>query len=254
MVVKNVSGFDMMKLYLGSFGTLAVIASANFKLLPIPRASASLLCTFDDPAEAFAALEALHLTQLTPTAAEYLNRGALTALELADTCALALRAEGLPAAVERHMADMRAIAARKGASDTRRLDGADDVELWTCIADLPQTSALAPDESLLKLTTLPSEVEPTIARIEALAAQQGQSLTINARALSGVLYVRLRPVTVAGLEDLLESLPAVQWITTTLPNAPRWGASPPGLELMRRIKAEFDPLGLLNWGRFVDGM
>src|SRR5690242_4776544 len=66
MVVKNVSGFDMMKLYLGSFGTLAVIASANFKLMPIPRAMASLLCVFDNTTQAFAALEALQLTQLTP--------------------------------------------------------------------------------------------------------------------------------------------------------------------------------------------
>ena len=73
MVVKNVSGFDMMKLYLGSLGTLAIIASANFKLLPIPRAAATLLCTFDDPVAAFAAIEAIQLTQLTPTAAEYLN-------------------------------------------------------------------------------------------------------------------------------------------------------------------------------------
>src|SRR5262245_43320916 len=64
MVVKNVSGFDMMKLYLGSFGTLAVIASANFKLVPAPRATATLLCAFDGPSSAFAALEALQLTQL----------------------------------------------------------------------------------------------------------------------------------------------------------------------------------------------
>jgi len=95
MVVKNVSGFDMMKLYLGSLGTLAIIASANFKLLPIPRAAATLLCTFDDPVAAFAAIEAIQLTQLTPTAAEYLNDAALKALDRSGSCALALRAEGL---------------------------------------------------------------------------------------------------------------------------------------------------------------
>src|SRR5215213_9507020 len=77
MVVKNVSGFDMMKLYLGSLGTLAIISSANFKLLPIPRAAATLLCIFDDPVAAFAVIEAIQLTQLTPTAAEYLSRTAL---------------------------------------------------------------------------------------------------------------------------------------------------------------------------------
>ena len=122
MVVKNVSGFDMMKLYLGSLGTLAIIASANFKLLPIPRAAATLLCTFDDPAAAFAAIEAIQLTQLTPTAAEYLNSAALKALDRSGSCALALRAEGLPQAVERHIAELTMLTTRNGATDTRRLD------------------------------------------------------------------------------------------------------------------------------------
>src|SRR5262249_49098411 len=42
MTVKNVSGFDMMKLYIGSMGSLAILVSANFKLLPIPRATATV--------------------------------------------------------------------------------------------------------------------------------------------------------------------------------------------------------------------
>ncbi len=129
MVVKNVSGFDMMKLYLGSFGTLAIVVSANFKLLPIPRAVASLLCTFDRAEDAFAALDALQLTQLTPTAAEYLNARALQALGLDGACALALRAEGLSAAVERHLADMAALLARHAARTTQRLDGQAETDL-----------------------------------------------------------------------------------------------------------------------------
>jgi len=265
MVVKNVSGFDMMKLYRGSLGTLAVIASANFKLQPIPRAAATLLCRFASAAAAFAALEALHLTQLTPTAAEFLNNRALAMVLATENierieksrivpCALALRSEGLPTAVERHVADISALAARNGATDIQRMDGAPDIELWARIADLPQAAALADGEALIKLATLPIETERTIGQIEALAVRHSNQATINARALNGVIYARLRPIGDTLRPTLASELPGIQWIATRVPGIPRWGAPPPGLDLMRRLKAEFDPAGVLNPGRFVEGI
>jgi glycolate oxidase FAD binding subunit len=69
-----------------------------------------------------------------------------------------------------------------------------------------------------------------------------------------VLYIRLRPIATDALNTLLAELPGTQWVATTLPGVPRWGAPPPGLELMRRIKAEFDPTGMLNQGRYVEGI
>jgi glycolate oxidase FAD binding subunit len=254
MVVKNVSGFDMMKLYLGSFGTLAVIASANFKLLPQPRAAGTILCRFNDPKPAFAALDELDGTQLAPVAAEYLNRSALAAVGQSGVCALALAAEGLPQAVERQMNDMSAIMRRHGAQSVERLDGSEAEALWAGIADLPQTATLAADEAVVKLSVLSADVASAIAQCEASAARFGSSVAINARALSGVLYARVRSVTAAALTTLTAELPGLQWVATTLPDTPRWGAPPQGLDVMRRIREEFDPLRLLNPGRFLPGV
>jgi glycolate oxidase FAD binding subunit len=254
MVVKNVSGFDMMKLYRGSLGTLAIIASANFKLQPIPRAAATLLCHFADADAAFAALDELQDTQLTPTAAEYLNGPALASIGApsagAGTCALALRSEGAPAAVERHAADLRELAARHRAAAIERIDGAPEAELWGRVADLTQVAELHADEGVAKLAVLPEQTARAIAQIERLAAQHGSRATVSARALNGVIYARLQPITPA----IMRGVDGVQWIASQLPSLDRWGAPPPGLDLMRRLKAEFDPAGLLNPGRFVEGI
>jgi len=253
MVVKNVSGFDMMKLYLGSFGTLAIIASANFKLLPLPRATASLICVFGEPTEAFATLDALQLTQLTPTAAEYLNAEALQALGMEGRCALALRAEGLEAAVERHMAEMMGLAQQSKARDIQRIEGQGDDDLWARIPDLTQTALLGENEALVKLAVLPAEIEETVARIEAFLAQRDRRPAINARGLNGVIYARAKPIRAADLEELLSALPSIQWVAASCVGGPRWG-TPTGLEWMQRIKREFDPQGILNRGRFVAGI
>lgn len=251
MVVKNVSGFDMMKLYLGSFGTLALIAVANFKLLPAPRSSATLLLSFARPQAAFSYVDALLETQLTPTALEYLNPTAAALLGLEPGCALLLRAEGAAPAVERHLRDGDRLGQRCGAVQQQCVQGEQEQALWAAVADLPQCAALAQDEAVLKLALLPSELPGAIERLEALAAACGARAAVSARAASGVCYARLRPLDPARLRSLAEGLGGLQWVATPLPGTPRWGRTPPGVETMRRIKAEFDPRDILNPGRFV---
>src|SRR5215469_7221209 len=66
MVVKNVAGLDMGKLMIGSFGTLAAIAVANFKLLPMPEIERTFLLGFDDLKAASALYEAIMKANLNP--------------------------------------------------------------------------------------------------------------------------------------------------------------------------------------------
>ncbi len=251
MVVKNVSGFDMMKLYLGSFGTLAIIASANFKLLPLPRAAASLLVRFPSSETAFAFLDALNETQLTPTAAEYLNAGALKILGLDGVCAVAVRAEGLEAAVERHLRDVTQLATTHRAGSWARYDGAAEPLFWTCVANLAQVEQLADREAVIKFSALPAEIATALAYLESWASANRIDVVLSVRALHGVGYARLQSVSAQSLTALVPTFPALQWVATLIEGTPRWGSALGGLDVMRQIKREFDPHDALNRGRFV---
>lgn len=252
IVVKNVSGFDLMKLYIGSAGTLAIIASANFKLLPMARASATLECAFPSLDAAFACIDALHASQLVPTACELSNCGWMPAGELR----LAVLVEGLPAAVDRHRAEFGRMASAAGALETRALEPTDAQAVWSRIGDFPRAGA---GDMLLRVACLPSQLAAAIGAAGALAARFGLRLRYTARALSGVIYARVDGGDPGvWLRALRDALPAANFAMLDpagasggMPESLSFGRPPEGLAVMRRIKAEFDPKGLLNPGRFL---
>lgn len=268
MVVKNVSGFDMMKLYLGSLGSLAVIASANFKLIPRPRAAATVCCSFTSPAAAFELAEQIHNSRLTPAAVEFIQHDDYDLSSLPDTigeilrppCLLAVCAEGLPAAVQRHIRDIALMAETAGAREVRELDGHSHVAFWAAIADLPQAADAPDDELLLRLSCLPGTLPAALHAAVDHARRADMALLIDARALNGVAYLRLRHPTA-------DHAALARWHTTMLADWPDltvlagpaqlldhievWGPVAAGQPLMARIRQEFDSTGILNPGRFV---
>lgn len=275
MVVKNVSGYDMMKLYHGSFGTLGLIAVANFKLLPRPRAAATVWCVFAEQPAAFALVDTLQSSQLTPVAVEYVGWSLPTGHKQASPAfigarflkasdgshRLAVCAEGLPAAVERIKRDVSKLAEQAGAQSIRVVDGTAHTRLWENIADLPQTADLSPGEMVLRLSCLPADLASALHDVATLADQYGLTWLGVARAMSGIAYVRLRAGSAndhTGLLHCHQGICAIWPHTTVLaademmrPALAVWGHKPAGYALMQRIRHQFDPDAMLNPGRFV---
>lgn len=256
-VVKNVSGYDMVRLFLRSHGTLGIIAGVNFRTYPCPKAESTLLAMFNQRDQAFALINELAQTQLQPTAVEYLNQHALAQIGIVGQHGVAMRADGVTVACQRHIDDITAMSQRAGAVETRALDGDDLQELWSAIANLSAANIDTTQEALLRIAVLPTALMEAIVHVEALVQTHGGSVTIHARAIDGVLYARVRGLQQA-LIPLQHELVARWQHSHVFACAPAlkadlaiWGVEPTGIDIMREIKQRFDPAEKLNPGRYV---
>jgi glycolate oxidase FAD binding subunit len=129
--------------------------------------------------------------------------------------------------------------------------------LWTAINDLPQTATVAADELVVRVTCLPATMPGVLATVRMAAQRLNVPLQGSVRALNGVAYLRVRgavdqlrewhaAILQAAPQTTIMAAPAALVV-----EAPVFGAQLPNLDLMQRIKQEFDPEHLLNPGRFV---
>ena len=256
-VVKNVTGYDLVKLYLGSRGTLGVIAAAALRIFPRPPRTSSLLLNFPSRAAAMALLDDLTTRHLQPVAVEYLQGiGAGVAIPyslIPIPYSLALRLEGSAPAVARHLRELSELAARHKATDVGELNGQAAEGLWASVAAHTTPAVSNPAEALLRLSVPPAELGAALEALEQLAAEAGMQLgAICARALNGVIYARAYG-SATGLAALQQALSA-RWKHSHilagdpayLIGLPRWGAPPATLALMQALKQAIDPYAIMN--------
>jgi glycolate oxidase FAD binding subunit len=247
MVVKNVAGLDMGKLMIGSFGTLAAIATLNFKLLPIPTVSRTLLFPFEDLKAAAALYEAVMKANLNPLAADLLNPILSTQFSL-KTFILALQFGGNQAVIERSVRESTALS--PDPETVRGLSADDEQRFWTGIAAItPRHLEKFRDGVVARISTPISET------FSALATVEGAGHTMAASGVVRAWFSR--------------SDGASRWLQTCLKrgwngviefageNVDRgslalWPAPGGDFEIMKRVKTMFDPQGLLNRGRLLN--
>jgi len=252
-VVKNVAGYDLCKLYIGSLGTLGVIVEASFKLAPLPKAQRTAVATFETPAQACALCAELRRRGLALRALQLLNAAATSAFRPAPEgqCTLVLELAGSPQAVERSWRELGELA-EGAAADISEAD--DAASVWESICRIVSADAT---EVLCKATALPTRMPALIDALEAVQAPP----RIIAWPTVGVLYASWPPLDDAdatirrvlevtrdvGGSLVVERCPLdVKRRLDVFPDV-----SGPSFELMRRVKDQFDPQGVLSPGRYL---
>lgn len=278
-VVKNVTGYDMTKLFLGSLGTLGVIVEANLKLVPVPDAEVTLLGIFSRAAPAFESADLLDALAVRPSAAAAVQVRAIPDLAAlapghVESVLLAARFPGSTGAVKRAASEGEAALRQAGARNVLVLDHETQPAFWAELHDFAQTAARGPREALLRVAALPMECPAVTETAQAMASEHDMALAWLADTLTGTVWLRLRGQespdatsreSVEASGAFGAALRAVQdalvhrWRSSVVldcspalkPHLPVWGADPSALDLMREVKRSFDPDYRLNPGRFI---
>ena len=264
-VVKNVSGYDLPKLYCGSWGTLGVIVETAFKVAPLPQASATLLAVLPGERNGEAAIEKL-LAAGSPTFAYVFNTDAARVLmgDNADEAQyLAMRFDGPPEAVA--MLAARAKEALAPVSATV-LDLPPALARPLC--DALRDFSAGDSELTMRFNVLSSQVGAFARMIEWTAAKGGFRAAVVGEGATGILFARFTPE--AGEDARWDGLYALilekaervggSFVVERMPEAwralgsPVWWPMPVDIEIMRGIKKALDPANLFNPGQFVGGI
>lgn len=266
-VVKNVAGYDLNKLYLGSFGTLGIITEVSLKLQPLPEIERTALLTFAEIGEAVNVGSEISGSQLLPT---FLNLFANSAsLTGSPEPSLLIGLDGHPETVEWQIDSVKTLAQQNGAIGVGVYEGQRQQELRPLMCAFPEGKSEAPtviSRANLRMTDIGDFVNTTFEANKPTAWQvQAMGLMGN-----GVVYVIFSdfpdndvPVqhiadTIANLRDAAASVGG-NLIVESAPTALKrhidvWGSVGRSFELMKAIKTKLDPIGLLNVGRFVGGI
>jgi glycolate oxidase FAD binding subunit len=221
-VIKNVAGYDLGKLFTGSYGSLGLIASVAVRLHPLPRATVTVEGSTMD-------ISVLH------TAALDLNRRPLEALCLDGRWhegggALLVRFGGASAATQ--AASLKPVLESLGLEDLRVVT-ADD-EVWRGQRDAQRS----PDGAVLKVSGQPGDLSRVI------GAASDVNASVVSRSGLGLSWIRCAPEAVPGLREALAPLACTVIDGSGLVDQV-WPSVEPGVAaLNRRVKERFDPAGI----------
>lgn len=232
-VVKNVAGYDLTRLVIGSLGTLGIVTEVSLRLRPLPADTRTLLYGFRDAERAVGAAETVLGSELLPAAITLLSPEAARRLEAPGAYCLALALEESP---ENNAYQVQRLSQMvQGQDGASTIAGAGEAAFWDSLTNFDQrfgaswrarVSALIGDLSRLLRGNAVAHVASGVVLLYGFGEEQ--SFPEHAVLESGPLPLRRR-VSV-------------------------WGEARPEWKLAERIKQTFDPGRVLNRGRYVGGI
>ncbi len=261
-VVKNVAGYDMCKLFIGSFGTLGIITEATFKLYPIPEAGKTVLVAVGKPAQAFELASSILDSVIIPSSVEVLDPSTLRVFSgrinisfREDSFYLAVRLEGFRESVEREINDIQKISD----SALKILEGSEQCGFWTAVSDF---SYLSGSNFRFKAAVPISSSFDVVRSFEESSASSSLEICIISHAGSGIIYGFLRTGDIDKLIQFIKEsnsyvtkiggyFVAESALLQIKEKINVWGYLPGGVNIMRSLKEKFDPKGIINPGRLL---
>ena len=270
-VVKNVSGYDMARMHVGALGTLGVIAEVSFKLSPLQPRRSTVLATFDSQEDCLEGASNVFKSNLVPLAITTLHGRAAQRLPTQNAAAkplLAVLVAGRAKSVQRQVDDVAALCRSSNASKIETIDDSESAALWRGISDWGWEPRSRPSASV-RVSVLPTQIMDVLKLVSetsnALGLEQSASThtdqgtvlaqwyigddASSADRVSEAITQAAHAAHAAGGTTVVEQAPV--WMKDVV-NV--WGEPFPGLSIMRNLKRQYDPDGLLNPGRFAGGI
>ncbi len=251
-VVKNVAGYDLMKLFTGSYGTLGIIQEATFRLYPLPEDSRTILLSGENEAIATATQTLLNST-LTPTAADLLSSGLVKTLEIdTDMTSLMVRFQSIAESCTQQTKILESIAKNLNLKTSLYQDKEEE-KLWQRLQKIIRIPA-STSSITCKIGVLPTAAVETLNKLTQLTNNSGLGLI---RANSGLGYLNLDENidTIKKMRSHLEKNRGFLTILAAQNQIKQeiepWGYTGNSLEIMTKIKQQFDPENILNPGCFI---
>ncbi|MDM5332919.1 FAD-linked oxidase C-terminal domain-containing protein [Ureibacillus composti] len=273
--VKNVTGYDLTKLIVGSEGTLGIITKAVLRLIPKPQATGTIMAIFDSLVDAGSAISKILSSGIFPSKMELMDQASLVAVEKfeplglpTDAAALILiELDGHPLSLREEMEQAAALCRTVGAREVRiPKDKAEEAELWKARKLVsPAIVRIKPTKISEDATVPRSKIPEMCERLLKIRDKYGIHLVVFGHAGDGNLH----PNIICDKTDQEEMLRVEQAVAEIFTAAVELGGTLSGehgigtmkapfmemelgvvgLDMMKRIKKVWDPNNIMNPGK-----